>query len=146
MADRTRQPPSAYLAGLDGIECATPGWAADWLLRQTNLAQQRIALRGVDPIVDDWLAALTYTANAWRTSASPSESGSSLACVPEVERTSSCVGAGVLGTARTADLIGITVRAVCLAISEGRLPARKVDGRWLIDIEDAREFRDRRAA
>ena len=144
---RTRRPRGGFLQGHDGVEIGTPGWAADWLLRQTNLGKRRVELRGNDPAIDDWLAELTYCATAWRAaraSGPASANGSSVEAVPEVQRTS--ISTAPFSVGQAAAVIGVSTRAVRLAATQGRLRAHKIDGRWLIERDDARAFRDGRAA
>ncbi|MBT2567719.1 helix-turn-helix domain-containing protein [Arthrobacter sp. ISL-85] len=43
-------------------------------------------------------------------------------------------------TTQAGNRLGITDRAVRLAIQEGRLPATNVDGRWRITNEDIAHF------
>lgn len=135
------RPAGAYLHGLHGPVCLVSGRVADWLLTRTELDRLRKEHRGADPEVDAQLLALTHVALAYRTSDSTSAVGSSVAPEPEAVPQSSWVG-----TAQAADLLGITDRAIRLAIDEHRLPAEKVDGRWRITREDVEHYAAARAA
>ncbi len=66
------------------------------------------------------LVALTVAAAQWRASVT----GSEVAAQPEVGPQSAWVS-----STQAADLLGITSRAVRLAIEDERLPAERVDGR-----------------
>ena len=109
-------------------------------------------LRGTtDPEVESQLIAIREVAmrlradQSGRTSAPASASGSSVDVGAEVAGDSLCWVAA-LGVSQAADLIGITRRACRLACEQGRLPAKKTNGRWEIDRQDAVNFRAARAA
>ena len=134
MTDRTRRPAGAYLLGLDGPGMWLPGWGADWLERQTNVGERRIAQRGVDPIVDDVLIAVRESAMRWRAASDlNADFGSYEAPTAEVVRRS--VGE-LLGSKAAGDLVGKSDRAVRLACAEGRLAHQIVDGRYVISRDD----------
>jgi len=112
-----------------------PAQVAAWLEEQTTLPQRRIQLRGVDPAIDEVLLAIRQAAMS-HSPADGSGPGTSLASVPEPAAVSD-----VFGVAAAAGLLGITGRAVRKAITENRLPATRVDGRWLINRHDALNFK-----
>lgn len=132
------KPPGAYLHG-DGPACVVivPARVAAWLATRTNLRNVRISARGTDPEVYAVLHDLHRAALAWRTSAA----GSVDAPVPEEPRPSEWGS-----TTQAAGLLGITDRAVRLAVREGRLPAQQVAGRWRVTREDVEHYRAARAA
>lgn len=140
---KTRRPAGAYLLGLDGVGAEIPGWACDWLERQTNLHQQRVNLRGIDPSVDEVLQAIRYAAMSWRGSESGSASGTSLPDSPELAPLSEV--SSLLDTATAGGLIGISDRAVRKAIRSGRLHGQQIGGRWMVTREDAERYRRRTA-
>jgi hypothetical protein len=143
---RTRRPAREYIAGIDGPSVLVPGWAADWLERQTNLPHVRVGLRGIDPAVDEVLLAIRYVAIQYRqdaSSAASSVSGTSVDVDPEPEPALELTH---LGVSAAAALIGMSARAVRRAIAEERLAAQQIDGRYLIDRTDALNYRPRNAA
>ena len=140
----SRRESREYLVGVDGIGVEVPGWAADWLERQTDLAKQRIAARGVDPALDEVLLAIRRAAVMSRSdsSADPgADLGTTAAGGTALLRTS-----GQLTVNEAAGLIGIQRRAVRKACTEGRLPAVMVGSQWLIQREDAANYQRRRTA
>jgi excisionase family DNA binding protein len=132
------KPPEAYLHG-DGPSAIVivPVRVAAWLASRTRLSEVRISARGTDPEVYAVLAALHRGALEWRTSIT----GSKAPPQREVATPSKW-----MSTTQAAGQLGITGRAVRLAIQEGRLPATQVDGRWRITREDTEHYRAARAA
>jgi len=130
--------PEAYLHG-DGASAIVivPARVAAWLDTRTRLSEVRISARGTDPEVYAVLAALHRGAIAWRTSVTGSENPPH----PEVLALSKW-----MSTTQAGGLLGITDRAVRLAIAEDRLPAQQVAGRWRITREDVEHYRAARAA
>ncbi|QSZ54497.1 hypothetical protein AYX19_16925 [Paenarthrobacter ureafaciens] len=114
-----------------------PARIAAWLERNLNLNQVRINARGADPEVDSVLNAMRLVALTWRTTVT----GSSQAPEPEVTRESKWYS-----TTEAAERLGITDRAVRLAIKEKRLHATNLDGRWRITTEDIEHFKAAKAA
>jgi excisionase family DNA binding protein len=131
------RPPEHYVHGLDGPVVVVPARVAAWLCQRAQLDRIRADIRGLDPEVDSVLVALTVAAMQWRTSAT----GSTQAPEPEAAAQSPWVS-----STQAADLLGITARAVRLAIGEQRLPAEQVDGRWRIAREDVEHYRASRSA
>lgn len=123
-------PPRSY--AFDGAFVIVPGRVAALLERRLGLDKARIEQRGLDAEVDQVLADLHIAALRWRTSAV----GSSPAPQPEVEAVLPWVS-----TAEAALSLGITDRAVRLAIQQQRVPARQIDGRWRITREDVEHYR-----
>lgn len=127
------KPPGAYLHG-DGPACIVivPARIANWLATRTNLSEVRINSRGTDPEVYAVLAALHRAGLAWRTSAT----GSSAPAEPEAATPSKW-----MSTTQAALQLGVTDRAIRLAIGQHRLPAENLDGRWRITREDLEHYR-----
>ncbi len=132
------RPPSSYVHGTCGPVAVVPGRVASWLLRHADLARLRVEHRGMDGEVDSVLVAITVAAHSWRTSVV----GSDVRKEPEGEPQSGLW----LTSAQAADLLGLTDRAVRLAIYEERLQAERVGGRWVIHREDLEHFRAARRA
>ncbi|WP_061269184.1 helix-turn-helix domain-containing protein [Cellulosimicrobium funkei] len=132
------KPPSAYLHG-EGPEAVVivPVRIAAWLATRTNLSAIRISARGTDPEVYAVLAALHRGGLQWQTQAT----GSAQRKEPEVPAPSKWVS-----TSKAADLLGITDRAVRLAIEEERLPAERHGRNWRIARTDIEQYRAARRA
>lgn len=132
------KPPAAYLHG-DGPDAVVivPARVAAWLATRTNLSKVRISARGTDPEVYAVLAALHRGGLQWQTRASGSEQRKE----PEATPPSKWVS-----TSKAADLLGITDRAVRLAIEEHRLPAEKHGRAWRIARTDIEHYRATQAA
>lgn len=120
----------------EGTVVLVPARVAAWLARYTELSKVRIASRGTDPEVYAVLHDLHRAALEWRTSST----GSPRAAIAEEAAPLSWVG-----TTQAAQLLGITPRAVRLAIAETRLPARQIAGRWRIAREDIVQYKAARA-
>ncbi|WP_432457942.1 helix-turn-helix domain-containing protein [Cellulomonas iranensis] len=141
------KPLGSYLhsSGADAI-VIVPARVADWIARRIDLKHVRIAARGSDPEVyvvlrDLYLASLGWREAVGARAPSTSGAGSTPAGAPEAGASSKWVS-----TTRAAELLGITDRAVRLAISKGRIPAEQIDGRWRIDLADIEQFRAGRPA
>jgi excisionase family DNA binding protein len=135
----TPRPPAAYLHGLDG-SVRVPGRIAAWLVRRAGLSDLRLSMRGVDPELDAVMEAIVMTAAAWRLQrGATSDLGSEQGKHPDVSSGST------LTTTEAADLLGVSSRAIRLAIADSRLDARASGGVWLIDREDLERFRAARA-
>lgn len=130
--------PKGYLVGIQGPTVMVPARVAAWLEVRAGLSSVRARARGNDPEVDAVLLALRIAGLAWRTSAT----GSEVEPEPEVPRESS----QWLSTGQAAGLLGITDRAVRLAIREGRLEAQQVAGRYRISRPNFEHYRAARAA
>lgn len=128
--------PEQYVHG-GGAVVVVPARVASWLLRHAQLDRVRAEVRGADPEVDAVLVALTVSGLHWRTAAT----GSDVAPEPEVGAPSQW-----MSTTQASDSLGITDRAVRLAIRDQRLPAEQVGGRWRISREDVEHYRAARAA
>jgi len=129
--------PAAHYVHADGAVVIVPARVAAWLSRHARLDELRAQVRGADAEVDNVLVALAVASATWRTSAT----GSTHAPEPEVRALSPW-----MSSTQAADLLGITSRAVRLAIGEERLPAEQVDGRWRITREDVEHYRAGRQA
>lgn len=134
MARPEARPPGGYLTG-PGVFLPARICAA--LERVADLPRVRVQHRGLDAELDTVLGDIRTAAARWRATAT----GSPQAPPPEVGALS-----GWLSTTQAADLLGITDRAVRLAITEHRLNAEQVDGRWRITRENVEHFRAARAA
>jgi len=141
-----RRPAGAYIHGTDGPIMAAPARLAAWLEKNTNLNVQRVALRGLNPEIDDELVALHWLAT-WAVTASGtadgSEAGTATRLLPEPAGE---LVAEHINVNTAAELIGMSTRAVRKAIAEQRLPASRNGGQWLIDRTDAQHYRRNRAA
>ena len=140
MAVTPCRPAATYLHGLDGPVVATPAWFALWLEQHTDLPRQRVALRGVNPAVDEVLLALHHAAMHVPSSATASVTGSAPPRLPEVRQELP------LTPNEVAERAGVTGRAVRQAITAGRLHAHRSGHRWFIDRADAENYRRNRAA
>lgn len=130
------RPVSAFVHGPHADIVIIPARVAAWLDSQAHLSDLRVKVRGNDPEVDNVLAALRLAALSWRTSAT----GSDPRQEPEVEQPS------VMSTTQVADQLGVTDRTVRLAITEKRLEASQVAGRWQITRESFEHYRAARNA
>ncbi|MFJ5693316.1 helix-turn-helix domain-containing protein [Arthrobacter sp. NPDC093125] len=128
----TTRPATAYVHGVNGPVVVIPARVCAWLERHAKLNEVRIQERGADPEVDAVLVALRLAALTWRTTAT----GTPVAAKPEVAPDLN----QWLSTGQAADRLGITDRAVRLAIQEQRLHATNVAGRWRITREDLEHF------
>lgn len=133
-----RRPPEAYVHGIGAPVVVVPARVCAWLERNARLNEVRIENRGADAEVDAVLVALRLAALTWRNTAT----GSPVAAKPEVTADLN----QWLSTTQAADILYITDRAVRLAISEKRLPATQVNGRYRIAREDIQHFAAAKAA
>lgn len=131
------RPPEAYIHGVTAPIVIIPARVATWLERHAGLNDLRIRSRGNDPEVDSVLQALHRAALHWRTTVT----GSNHAPEPEEAPQSKW-----MGTTEAADKLGITDRAVRLAIAQHRLHATSLNGRWRITQEDIAQFKAAKAA
>ncbi|MGF6834000.1 hypothetical protein QF015_002175 [Paenarthrobacter sp. TE4293] len=129
---------SAYVHGVGSPVVVLPGRVCAWLERYAKLNEVRIQNRGADAEVDAVLVAVRLAALAWRDAAT----GSSVAAKPEAATDLK----RWFTTTQAGDKIGITDRAVRLAIKEHRLKASNIDGRWRIALEDIEHFKAAKAA
>lgn len=121
--------PESYQRRSPGVD--VPARVAAWLLRHTNIENAT----GRDAEVDAVLDAMKTMAGLWRRSVT----GTARAVQPERAAVSEW-----LTTAQAAALIGFrSDRGIRKAITEGRLDATKVDGRWRISREALAHFRSR---
>ena len=115
-----------------------PVSVAAWLNDRYRLDLLRGQVRGIDPVVDKSLMAITQAAKAWRLS----DSGTIGESLPEPDRQ-------LVSTQTAARILGTTDRAVRAAIHRRQLHGERVEGRWQIarhDIENYRIARRNRAA
>lgn len=135
------RPAESYVHGLDGPTVTVPARVAALLLRRTDLGAYARDHRGEDPETDQVLVALRLAAAAWLAAAG-SDCGPSLVADGAVEASS----ARQLSTGHAAKLLGITERSVRRAVTQGRLRATPLGGRWVLTPEDVEHFRAQRAA
>lgn len=132
------RPPEAYVHGVAAPIVILPARVAAWLERHAGLNDLRVRARGNDPEVDSVLQAMHRASLHWRTAAT----GSNRAPEPEAPTELN----QWFSTTQAADRLGITDRAVRLAIAEHRLPATNLNGRWRITPEDIAHFKAAKAA
>ena len=123
-------------AFVHGDQAVIRGTMARKLLERGNFAAYTANSYGDDPEFDTMLRALRIAA-ARRTSDLTSDRGSDSAATPEVAPSL----AAVINAMQAADLLGVTDRAIRLAIVGGKLPAQQVGGRWQINREDVERYR-----
>lgn len=133
-----QRPPTAYVHGVDAPVVVVPARVCAWLERYASLNEVRIQERGADPEVDAVLVAVRLAALTWRTTAT----GTAVAAKPEAPTDLN----QWMSTGQAAERLGITDRAVRLAIKENRLKATNLDGRWRITAEDLQHFTAAKAA
>jgi len=138
-APRRARGAEAYVHG-GGSVVVVPARVAAWL-DSHGLSGLRVSARGVDPEVDAVLAALHLASLTWRTSVQAEARAEAAGACAEV-----ATGLTWMTTTQAADRLGITARGVRLAISENRIPAEQVDGRWRIRREDLEHHRATRAS
>ena len=104
-----------------------PPRIADWIERQIGLvSERRIGLADTDPLAYAVLSALRIVAFNHR-----SGSGTKSAQGQPSSKESQW-----LTTSEAAARVGVTDRAIRKWIAQGRLPATRYGGRWLIDQTD----------
>lgn len=134
-----QRPPAAYIHGVGAPVVVIPARVCAWLERHARLNEVRIRERGSDPEVDAVLVALRLAALTWRTTAT----GSPVAAKPEEPASLNQMW---FSSREAADRLGVTDRAVRLAIQERRLNAASINGRWRITKEDIEHFAAAKAA
>ncbi len=123
-----------------GPVAVVPGRVAGLLLRRGGLAEFHRKHRGADPELDAVVLGLKLADLAWRGSVGTD-------CGSDTDMAGlGPAGCTWLGTRQAARRLGISSRAVRAAISSGRLRARWVGGRHVLDLEDIEHFRAQRAA
>lgn len=133
-----QRPPTAYVHGVDAPVVVIPARVCAWLERYASLNEVRIRERGADPEVDAVLVAVRLAALTWRTTATGTPVAAKAEADPDLEQW--------MSTGQAAERLGITDRAVRLAIQEQRLNATNVAGRWRITKEDLQHFTAAKAA
>jgi excisionase family DNA binding protein len=127
------RPAEHYLHAGGGVVIVPARIAA--LLNRAVLDDLRISVRGTDAELDNVLTAISDAGRAWRTAVK----GSATAAKPELAAQSEW-----LSTTGAATKLGITARGARQAITDGRLDAVQVAGRWRISREAIAHFRARR--
>jgi hypothetical protein len=130
---------SAYALFLEPTVVLSGQFCA-WLERAAGLRPLALEVRGADEVASAGLHAIHLAALAWReqvgsANGSTRDNGAEAGAHSEREH---------FGTSAAARVIGITDRGVRLACSEGRLSARRVDGRWRIELADLERFKELR--
>lgn len=125
------------LIGVDGPAVVLDARTCAWLERYAGLTSLRVRVRGTDPQISRDLQDIRVAALAWRGSAAGTERDTK----PELAAESEW-----LSTGQVADELMITDRAIRKAISEGRLTATNLNGRYRISREDLEHYRAARAA
>lgn len=129
------RPPESY-THLDGI-VVVPARIAALLDQHLRLDRFRKSVRGHDAELDSVLLAIRLAAVVYS-----SATGTERAKTPEPQPHSS----RGIGTPAAAIQLGISDRAVRKAMTEGRLNAEKVDGRWRTSHADIQSYRANRAS
>lgn len=132
-----RIPRRSYLLRVDEPYVMVPARVAALMETRAGVRRLRVQLRGLDPEASAVLEDIRYAALAWHGSAV----GTDVYESPEPQPKSELVT-----PSQAADLIGITVRAIRKALTEGRLSGNKVGGVWQIRREDVEHYRAARAA
>ena len=127
--------PERFIHGLDGPIVILDARTCAYLNRYAGLDQFRRDHRGSDSEVDKVLVAIRLAEIRWRTSVT----GTQEAPAPELAASSKW-----LSTRQVADRLGMTDRGVRTAISQGRLQAENVVGRWRISLEQLAHFKANR--
>lgn len=126
--------PDEYVIGRGVL---VPPRVALLLLVRGGLSDYQRRARGDDPQVDAVLAAFVAEALAWRRAAGSRHPD---ATVPRLSEPWS----QKLSTTEAARRIGVSHRTVLRNIAAGRLPAERVGGRFVLDLEDVEHHRIRR--
>jgi len=133
-------PRGSFLYGMDGHPVVVvPARVADWLDRHAGLNSLRIAGREVnDAEVTAVLTDIHIASLKWR---------ASVAGIDPRKPPEAMGASPVMNARQAADELGLTDRAVRLAITQKRLHATKDhNNRWAINREDLEHFRAARAA
>jgi excisionase family DNA binding protein len=128
------RPVESAIQGLSGPVSVIEGAEATALITTFKLDVYSRTTRGANTDVDRAIAKLRLCSAAHRARADPGTFGAEPA---EPVRVSD----RQLTTREASHLLGITDRAVRKAITEGRLPAERSGGRWLINSEDVARYR-----
>jgi excisionase family DNA binding protein len=134
--------PADYVIGANGPGVFIPGPFCVWMTKRLRLDEVRITERGKNPEVDAILLAISAVEKEWRArQEQASTTGTVSAPNPEP-----ATPWNYLSTQQVADRLKVSRRRVTAAINEGILPARMLDGRWLITEDDFNTYRAARAA
>lgn len=135
--------PERYLLGERGDACWQSGRVAHLVLRMfPKVGDLATALRDRDPEAAAQLVALRAAALNWA-------AGRGVDCATSHDEEGAAQPPSWLSTAQAARRLGISPAAVRKAITDGRVPALCVGGRWVlaeVDVEQWRALRERRAA
>jgi len=133
----TARPPEHLVHGINGPVVIISARVCAYLNRYAALEEFRIAHRGTDQEVDNTLVAMALAARTWRSSAT----GTTAAEPPEP-----AAPLEWLSTTQAATRLGVTPRAITKAISEKRIQADSIDGKWRISPESLAHYKAHRAA
>ncbi|MFC9559916.1 helix-turn-helix domain-containing protein [Agromyces sp. NPDC056965] len=120
------RPPEHLVHGLDGAVAILSGRVCSLLNHYAGLEEFRRKVRGQDPHLDAALVAMNVAALQWRRSAT----GTTREAQPELASESEW-----LSTTEVAAQLWMTSRGVRKAITDGRLRAETVAGRYRISRE-----------
>ncbi|PJJ58573.1 excisionase family DNA binding protein [Mumia flava] len=122
-----------HLVGFEGPAVVVPARVAAVLERYADLTSLRVRTRGVDPEASAVLEALRAAAMSWRASATGSAG--------DTEAEPGTDSQQWLSTTEAARVIGVSSRAIRMAIARGGIPAQSVGDRYRISREDVEHFR-----
>lgn len=115
-------------------------------LLEHDLAPLRRAWREIDGEVSDVLQATHAMAMQWRadrdrvTESSSLGAGAGSACGrPDADESSGCAW---WSSSEAAVHLGVTEHRVCELARDGRFRRQKVRGRWELNVDDVKEYRD----
>lgn len=120
------RPPEHLVHGLDGAVVIISGRICSYLNHYAGLEDFRCSVRGQDPELDNALVAMSVAAMQWRSSAT----GTHQATGGELPTDSEW-----LSTTQVAERLWMSSRGVRKAITDGRLIAEEVAGRYRISPE-----------
>jgi excisionase family DNA binding protein len=132
------RPAEHHIHGLDGPVVVIDAAVCAILNRLLGLDKLRTELRGQNPQLDQALLAIRLAGIAHTETSS---TGNGVAPQPEPKPPSSQQLNDTVSTTTAATLLTITDRAVRQAITEKRLPATKIEGRWRITRQDLHTYR-----
>jgi excisionase family DNA binding protein len=122
---------------LDGPVVVLGARVCAWLVRRLDLDSVRTAVRGIDPEVDAALMAISVASLAWRTR-NGCAPATEMAHRPQPDASSE------LTPSEAAARVGVSPQAIRKACATGRLPARRIGGRWVIAADDFELWKTRR--
>ena len=133
------RPAEHLVHGLDGPVAVIDGRVCAMLNKLLSLDKVRAQIRGQNPQLDQALLAIKLVGTAY---AASSATGKSQAPQPEPAPQSQRQLNDTVSTTTAAALLNMTDRAVRRAITEKRLKATRLDGRYRIDRDDLAAYHD----